>query len=393
MPQARPESLDQSLASLKARQRPSPQGAKTGVGAHCAAPPTMGRMFRADLESLAAYVPGARNDHAVKLSSNESAEAPLPGVTQAMVDALGQVNRYPDMGAVALREALAAHLGVTSEQVAVGTGSSALCQQLVTATSAPGDEVIFPWRSFEAYPIFVQVAGATPVPVPLTEDFRVDLAAMADAVTEHTSMIFVCNPNNPTGSTVTAAEFTEFMARVPADVLVALDEAYFEYNHAEDTPRATEEVAKYSNLVGLRTFSKAYGLAGARVGYAFGPAPIIEALNKVAVPFSISTVAQAGAVASLSLGDELSTRIDETCTERARLVEFLSGYGTLATQTNFVWVPAANLPVAPKEFAAALAEAGVLVRAFDDGIRVSVTNSRETDACIAAWQTVAGSYS
>ena len=352
----------------------------------------MGRMFRADLESLAAYVPGARNDRAVKLSSNESAEAPLPGVTQAMADALAQVNRYPDMGAVELREALAAHLGVTVEQVAVGTGSSALCQQLVTATSGPGDEVIFPWRSFEAYPIFVQVAGATAVPVPLTEDYRMDLAVMADAVTEHTSMIFVCNPNNPTGTTVTSAEFAEFMSRVPADVLVALDEAYFEYNRAEDTPVATEEITKYPNVVGLRTFSKAYGLAGARVGYAFGPAPIIEALNKVAVPFSVSTPAQAGAVASLSLDDELSDRIDETCTERTRLVEFFAEYGTPATQTNFVWVPADGLPVTAKEFAAALSEAGVLVRAFDDGIRISVTNAHETDACIAAWETVAGRY-
>ncbi|AQQ14813.1 Putative phenylalanine aminotransferase [Corynebacterium glaucum] len=352
----------------------------------------MGRMFRADLESLAAYVPGARNDRAVKLSSNESAEAPLPGVTQAMVDALAQVNRYPDMGAVELREALAAHLGVTVEQVAVGTGSSALCQQLVTATSGPGDEVIFPWRSFEAYPIFVQVAGATAVPVPLTEDYRMDLAAMADAINENTSMIFVCNPNNPTGTTITCAEFTEFMSRVPADVLVALDEAYFEYNRAHDTPVATEEIAKYPNVVGLRTFSKAYGLAGARVGYAFGPAPIIEALNKVAVPFSVSTPAQAGAVASLSLDDELSDRIDETCTERTRLVEFFAEYGTRATETNFVWVPADGLPVAAKEFAAALSEAGVLVRAFDDGIRISVTNAHETDACIAAWETVAGNY-
>lgn len=352
----------------------------------------MGHMFRADLDSLAAYVPGARNDRAVKLSSNESAEAPLPGVTQAMADALAQINRYPDMGAVALREALAAHLGVSVEQIAVGTGSSALCQQLVTATSEPGDEVVFPWRSFEAYPIFVQVAGATAVPVPLAEGYRMDLSAMADAVTDRTSLIFVCNPNNPTGTTITSAEFAEFMSRVPADVLVALDEAYFEYNRAEDTPVATEEITKYPNVVGLRTFSKAYGLAGARVGYAFGPAPIIEALNKVAVPFSVSTPAQAGALASLSLDDELSDRIDETCTERTRLVEFFAEYGTPATETNFVWVPADNLPVAAKEFASALGEAGVLVRAFDDGIRISVTNARETDACIAAWETVTESY-
>lgn len=349
-------------------------------------------MIRPDLERLPAYVPGARNERALKLSSNESAEAPLPTVAEAMARSLAQVNRYPDMGALELREALASHLGVEVGQVAVGTGSSALCQQLVTAAAGPGDEIVFPWRSFEAYPIFAQIAGATPVPVPLTADHRLDMPALADAITDATRVVFVCNPNNPTGTTITTSEFTQFMTRVPADVIVALDEAYFEYNAATDTPVATEEILRYPNVVGLRTFSKAYGLAGARVGYAFGPEPIIAALNKVAVPFSVSVPAQAGALASLSLVDDLRSRTATTRTQRDRLEAFLAPYGTPHSEANFVWVPAEALRaahgVSPQEAAAKLAEADLLVRAFDEGIRITVTNQEEADTCMRVWTEV-----
>lgn len=334
-------------------------------------------MIRPDLESLPAYVPGARNERAIKLSSNECAEEPLPSVQEAMSRALATMNRYPDMGAVELRAALARHLGVDEAQVAVGTGSSALCQQLVTAAAGPGDEVVFPWHSFEAYPIFAQIAGATPVPVPLTSDHRLDLPALAAAVTEETKLIFVCNPNNPTGTTVTDAEFSSFMASVPEDVLVALDEAYFEYNRAADTPVATDVITRYPNVVGLRTFSKAYGLAGARVGYAFGPRAIIEALNKVAVPFSVSSVAQVAALASLDAQDELHARVDATVAERSRVVEKL---GLSESQANFVWLPREGQDLADR-----LAAEGVLVRVFPEGIRVTVTNAEETDALLEAW--------
>jgi len=334
-------------------------------------------MIRPDLESLPAYVPGARNERAIKLSSNECAEEPLPSVQEAMSRALATMNRYPDMGAVELRAALARHLGVDEAQVAVGTGSSALCQQLVTAAAGPGDEVVFPWRSFEAYPIFAQIAGATPVAVPLTADHRVDLPALAAAVTQDTKLVFVCNPNNPTGTTVTDAEFAAFMASVPEDVLVALDEAYFEYNRAADTPVATDVITRYPNVVGLRTFSKAYGLAGARVGYAFGPRAIIEALSKVAVPFSVSSVAQVAALASLDAQDELHARVDATVAERSRVVEKL---GLSESQANFVWLPREGQDLADR-----LAAEGVLVRVFPEGIRVTVTNAEETDALLEAW--------
>lgn len=342
-------------------------------------------MIRKDLSQLAAYVPGARNERAVKLSSNEIAEGPLPTVTEAMTKSLDSINRYPDMGAEAIRAAIGAHLGVPAEQVAVGTGSSALCQQLVNITAQPGDEVVFPWRSFEAYPIFVKVAGAIPVTAPLTDGYRLDLSALADAVTDRTKLIFVCNPNNPTSTTITADEFTDFMAKVPPHILVALDEAYFEYNQAGDSPVATEEITKYPNVVGLRTFSKAYGLAGARIGYAFGPVEIIEALNKVAVPFSVGMVAQTGALASLRADDELKQRVATTVAQRDRLVAELAPFGTPESQTNFVWIPADKLTASPHDVAARLAENNVLVRTFDDGIRVTVTNEEETDAFLKAW--------
>ena len=324
---------------------------------------------------------------AVKLSSNESAHPPLPSVTSAIAEAAAQSHRYPDMGVLQLRQKLATKLGLADENsVTVGTGSSALCQQLVTITCQPGDEVIFPWRSFEAYPIFTQVTGATAVPVPLRE-LRNDLPAMADAITERTRLIFVCNPNNPTGTTITDQEFREFMDRVPADVVVALDEAYVEYNTADNTPLATEAVQQYPNVIGLRTFSKAYGLAGVRVGYAFGNPDIIATLGKVAIPFGVSAVAQAAALAALepAATDELNERVTETNQQRDRLADEL---GLTPSFANFVWIPAESLHDSPQEVAAQLAESGVLVRAFDEGLRITATTAEETDALLAAWKKV-----
>ncbi|SDS26120.1 histidinol-phosphate transaminase [Corynebacterium timonense] len=350
-------------------------------------------MIRPDLSDLPAYVPGTRttSPDTVKLSSNESAEGPLPSVRETLAAASAELNRYPDMGALEVRAAIARHLQLNPERVAVGTGSSALCQQLVTATAQPGDEIVFPWRSFEAYPIFTRIAGATPIAVPLTADQRLDMPALAAAVTERTRVIFVCNPNNPSGTTITTGEWNAFIEAVPRDVIVALDEAYFEYNRASDTPVATEEIVPHPNVVGLRTFSKAYGLAGARIGYAFGAPEIIEALNKVAVPFSVSSVAQAAALASLEQQEELRRRVEATIHERDRFGEALADYDSPASQANFVWVPAHALDAPAAEYAQRLADHDVLVRAFDEGLRITVTTERETEAFLAAWRRVTGS--
>lgn len=345
-------------------------------------------MIRSDLDSLPAYVPGARMDDAVKLSSNESSFAPLASAAQAMAEAAAGTNRYPDIAAVDLRTALAKHLGVDFEQTAVGTGSSALCQQLVQVTTTAENEVVFPWRSFEAYPIFAQVVGATPVPVELTVAQGLDLDGMAAAITDKTSLIFLCNPNNPSGTTISNDEFEAFMAKVPANVVVGLDEAYFEYNRAENQPVATEVIAKYDNVVGLRTFSKAYGLAGARVGYAFGPRTIIEAINKVAIPFSVSSVAQAGAIAALEAKEELKERVDAAVIERERIAEAFADWGAISSEANFVWLPAASLPAPGNELAAKFAEAGVLVRAFPEGVRITSTTAEETDVLLKAFEAI-----
>lgn len=338
-------------------------------------------MIRPDLAALPAYVPGKRDTTSIKLSSNEVVFPPLPTAQAAMDAAVAQVNRYPDMFAEDLREDLAEILGLTLKQVAVGCGSSALCQQLVQITAGPGDEVIFPWRSFEAYPIFTQITGATGVPVPLDAEDRNDLKAMVASITDNTKLIFVCNPNNPTGTIVGEQEFLDFMAAVPRNIIVALDEAYTEYLREEDTPLATELVGVFPNLVGLRTFSKAYALAGVRVGYAFGNPLIIEALNKVALPFGVNAVAQAGARASLAAQDELLERTDIVAEQRDVVAQHL---GVAASQANFVWLPCEDAA----ERAARLAELGILVRAFPEGLRITVTDTEQTAALLAAWDRV-----
>ena len=338
-------------------------------------------IVRADISEIPSYVPGKRLADALKLSSNEVAHPPLPAAVAAMAEAATTANRYPDMGATDLVHAIAKHLKLRPEQVAVGCGSSALCQQLVQITCATGDEVVFPWRSFEAYPIFARVAGATPRPVPLTADHRVDLSALAAAITPATRLVFVCNPNNPTGTTITKREFEEFMAVVPPTTLVALDEAYFEFVRTQDTPMGTEVVVKHENVVALRTFSKAYGLAGVRVGYAFGNPAIIAALNKVAIPFGVSAVAQAGAIASLAGAAQLLERTNETVSERDRVARAI---GAIPSEANFVWLPTKTAATLAQQ----LANQGVIIRAFPEGVRITVTDHAEANRFLAAWNSI-----
>ena len=339
-------------------------------------------MIRADLTDIPTYVPGKRLDHATKLSSNEVAFTPLPAAISAVTEAASTANRYPDIGAVELRQVLAEHLELELNQIAVGCGSSALCQQLVQATCEGGDEVIFPWRSFEAYPIFARVAGATAVPIPLVPETQGhDLDAMIAAITDRTRLIFLCNPNNPSGTTFTQAEFESFMERVPEDIVVGLDEAYFEFNRAGDSPVVTEAVERYANVVGLRTFSKAYGLAGLRIGYAFGNPELISAMNKVSIPFAVSSVAQAAAIASLNSADELLERTEEVVEQRQRAAVAV---GAAPTQANFIWLPGDNAA----ELATQLAEQGVVIRAFPEGARITITNAAETDKFLNAWEAV-----
>ncbi|GAA4863973.1 histidinol-phosphate transaminase [Saccharopolyspora cebuensis] len=339
---------------------------------------------RADLDELPAYVAGRTVPGAIKLASNEVSEGPLPSAVAAIQQASAEIHRYPDMGVGALTAALAEHYAVAPERVAVGCGSVALCEQLVQATCTPDDEVIFPWRSFEAYPIITQVAGARQVRVPLTGEHALDLEAILAAITPATRLMFVCTPNNPTGTTLRRDELTAFLDRVPSDVLVVLDEAYFEFVTDPAAPDGMELARERDNVASMRTFSKAYGLAGLRVGYAVTSEPVAAALRKVCIPFSVNALAQAAAIASLAAQDELRTRCANVAAERERVHRALvdEGYEVPGTQANFVWLP---LGERTAEFSEHCLEHKVVVRAFaGEGARVTIGRPEENDAFLAA---------
>jgi len=254
-----------------------------------------------------------------------------------------------------------------------------LCQQLIQITASVGDEVVFGWRSFEIYPLQVRTAGATPVPVPL-KDHTHDLDAMLAAITERTRLIFVCNPNNPTSTVVDPIELAEFVAKVPSHILVVLDEAYVEYIRDDLLPDSLALVRKHPNVVVLRTFSKAYGLAGLRIGYAVAHEDIVTALGKVYVPFTATSISQAAAIACLDAADELLARTNAVTAERARVSKALhdAGYELPDSQANFVWLPLG--PSGTDAFVDAAADNKLLVRPYgQDGVRVTVTVPAEND--------------
>ncbi|MGL5930840.1 MAG: histidinol-phosphate transaminase, partial [Dermatophilaceae bacterium] len=300
--------------------------------------------LRAALGGLPSYRPGRLaapppGVTAYKISSNENPYPPLPSVLDAVREAASGMNRYPDMGVAALSAALAERLAVPVERVSTGPGSVGVLDQLVAATCDAGDEVVFAWRSFEAYPIVTTLAGAVPVQVPLAPGGRHDLPAMARAVTPRTRLVLVCTPNNPTGTTVGAAELEAFLDDVPDDVLVVIDEAYLEFVTAPDAPDALAVQRSRPNVAVLRTFSKAYGLAGLRVGYAVAHEPVAAALRAAALPFGVNSLAQVAAVASLAAEDELAVRVKDLVDERERVVAALraQGWELPEQQANFVW--------------------------------------------------------
>lgn len=329
------------------------------------------------------YVPGKNVPGSIKLASNETVYGPLPSVHAAIERAIAVVNRYPDNASVDLKAALAMHLGsdVAPEHIAVGSGSVTLCQQLVQITAAAGDEVMIGWRSFECYLPIIQVSGATTVRVPLT-DHTHDLDAMLAAITDRTRLIFVCNPNNPTSTVVDPDALARFVDAVPSHILVALDEAYVEYVRDGMLPNSLELALTRSNVVVLRTFSKAYGLAGLRVGYAVAHPDLITALDKVVMPFAVTNVAQAAAIASLDASAELMARTDALVGERTRVSDALreAGFELPPSQSNFVWLPLGSRTT---DFTEQAAEAHLVVRPFaDEGVRVTIGAPDENDALL-----------
>jgi histidinol-phosphate aminotransferase len=342
--------------------------------------------LRAILETVPAYKPGrvpvGVSGRSFKLSSNETPYGPLPSVAEAIAEAARDVNRYPDHGCVALTAAIADRFGVPAAHVAPGCGSVGVTQQLLGAIGEPGAEVMYAWRSFEAYPTLSDLSGATSVTVPLRAETH-DLPAMAAAITERTRLIFVCNPNNPTGTVVHAAELTAFLDAVPDDCLVVLDEAYREYVRDEAVPDGLELYRDRPNVAVMRTFSKAYGLAGLRVGFIVAHEPVAEAIRKTMLPFTVNSLAQTAAIASLNAEPELLERVDLMVKERSRVRESLlaDGWKVPPTESNFVWL---RLGPDTAEFAARCERHGIAVRPFaGEGARVSIGTPEANDAFLA----------
>jgi histidinol-phosphate aminotransferase len=314
-----------------------------------------------------------------KLSSNENPYPPLPGVVEAAHRAVDVMNRYPDMGNSALYDALAARLDVPVADLAAATGSVALIYQLLSAFCEPGDEVVHAWRSFEAYPIAIAAAAATSVAIPVTADGRHDLERMLDAIGPRTRCVMVCTPNNPTGPAVTQTELDDFLTRVPEHVLAVVDEAYVEFVRMDDGVDGVATYRAHPNVVLFRTFSKAYGLAGFRVGYAVSQEPVAAALRAVSLPFGVSGVAQAAAIASLDAEAALFERVEALVGERDRVQAGLreAGWDVPESQGNFVWF---ELGDRTADFAAAADELGIVVRPFaGEGARVSIGEDEAND--------------
>jgi len=346
--------------------------------------------LRPEIAAAAAYAQGRiPPSDGFKLSSNENPFPPLAGVVRAIREA-DAYNRYPDATAAGLRERLAERFGVTAAGIQVGNGSVSVIAQLIQAAATVGDEVVYAWRSFEAYPGLVTVAGARSVQVPLTADGRHDLPAMAAAVTERTRVVIVCSPNNPTGPAVGRAEFDAFMAAVPRDVLVLLDEAYYEFITDPEAVDGSQVLAAHPNLVLLRTFSKAYGLAALRIGYAVGHPAVIRAAATAAIPLSVTAQAQAGALASIECEDELMERVARIALRRdeVRAALISQGWSIPDAQGNFVWLAtgAATDAAADRFF-----DGGLAVRPFaGEGIRVSIGEEESVERLLKISEQIVG---
>ncbi|SEF15457.1 histidinol-phosphate transaminase [Jiangella alba] len=351
--------------------------------------------IRKALDGLPSYKPGrpaapaAGAVPAFKISSNENPYPPLPGVLEAVTATAGSLNRYPDLFATELVAALADRFGVPPEHIATGTGSVGVLQQIIQATAAEGDEVVYAWRSFEAYPIVVGISGATAVEVPLAAGARHDLDAMADAITDRTRLVLVCTPNNPTGPVAGRDELAAFVRRVPEDVLVVVDEAYREFVRDPAAADGLELYRRHRNVCVLRTFSKAYGLAGLRVGFAIAHDDVADALRKTAVPFGVSGIAQRAAVESLAREAELLERVEALVSERTRVYDALTaqGWEIPHTEANFVWLALGERTL---DFARFCEDEGLVVRPFaGDGCRVTIAEREANDRLIrlaAEWR-------
>ena len=299
------------------------------------------------IRGLAPYEPGKPMEalerelgisSSVKLASNENPIGPSPKAIEALGSRLDEVNRYPDGACFELRTRLSQKLGVSERQLVFGCGGDEILELWMKTFVAPGDEVIMPWPSFAMYPIVVKGMGGKVVNIPLREDFSHDLDGMLDAITERTKVIFICNPNNPTGTSIGAKEFELFVDRLPRDIVLAVDEAYYEFVRREDFPRTIEMFDKRPEMLVLRTFSKIYGLAGLRIGYGIGNEETIGYLERARHPFNVNRLAEFAALAALDDDEHVKKTLQINSNGIDYLTRELTALGVevLPTDTNFL---------------------------------------------------------
>jgi histidinol-phosphate aminotransferase len=351
-----------------------------------------GRIVKPHIRALEPYRPGKPPEElerelgisgAIKLASNENPVGPSPMAVAAVREAVAGVHRYPDGASFALRAALAERLGVATHQLVFGAGADEILELLAKSFLGPGDEAVFAWPSFAMYPIVVQGMGAAPVSVPLDAGYAHDLEAMRRAVTERTRLVFVCNPNNPTGTSVGAEAFDAFVAALPEDVVLAVDEAYVEYARRADFPDALAWVARRPGTIVMRTFSKLYGLAGLRIGYGVADAELAEYLQRARHPFNVNRLAEVAALAALD---------DREHAERSRGVND-EGVAYLTRELTAlgveVWPTDANFLLARtgSDLHERLLQEGVIVRplagfGMPDHVRISIGLPEENERLI-----------
>jgi histidinol-phosphate aminotransferase len=347
--------------------------------------------IKKELLEITAYQPGKQPedicqelnlDKIIKLSSNECPYPPPQKAIEAMVKELGELNHYPDNSCRDLKAKLSTRLGISTANITVGNGSNELIGLLCRAIVAKSDQVVMAWPSFIIYPLATKIAGGEPIKVPLA-NYKHDLGAMRKAISDKTKIVFVCNPNNPTGTIVEENELRSFIQSVPKSVVIAIDEAYFEYVTSSKYLSGSQLFSSYPNLVVFRTFSKIYGLAGARIGYMIASEEIIQAINRIKGPFEVNRIAQVGAFYALDEEKEISRRKKEAIEQRERLVRFLREKEMIfsPSETNFLYMKVSQASSAFEK----LKQQGVIVRSFSDNpsyLRITIGSPEETDMLI-----------
>jgi histidinol-phosphate aminotransferase len=353
---------------------------------------------RPAVEQLPAYRPGkgaaqAEAEHgitnAIKLASNENPDPPLGAILDAVAAAAAGANRYADHRATAVRERIGSWLGVDPAGVTVGAGSVGLLQQLFLTFVDAGDRVVYPWRSFEVYPVYTKLMGGTEVTTPLTDDHAFDLDALAAAITPDTRMVLLATPNNPTGTALRTSELREVLRGVSPRTVVVIDEAYREFLDPSFGDPVQELVPEFPNVVVTRTFSKAHGLAGIRVGYAVGHPEVVASIDKTLFPFAVNGLAQAAAIAAIDRIDEIQVRVDRILAERTRVVASLAadGWRLPDAQANFVYLPLGERTDAVY---LELEKRGVVTRPFsNEGIRITIGSEEQNTRFLSTLAEVA----